>query len=1147
MNKQQLANKIWESANRMRSKIEANEYKDYILGFIFYKFLSDKEVEFLKKDGYEDDDIKENAHENNEPLVDYCQQHLGYFIAYDNLFSTWLAKGSSFTVDNVRTALSAFNRLISETQKKVFSKIFNTLETGLSKLGDSTSSQTKSISELIQLIKDIPTDGKQDYDVLGFIYEYLISNFAANAGKKAGEFYTPHEVSQLMSEIVAHHLKDREKIEIYDPTSGSGSLLITIGKSVAKYTKSKDDIMYYAQELKENTYNLTRMNLVMRGIKPDNIFTRCGDTLEQDWPMYDDVTQEYNPLYLDAVVSNPPYSQRWDPKHKDTDPRYRYGIAPKGKADYAFLLHDLYHLKPDGIMTIVLPHGVLFRGDALGGPDGQGEGEGKIRRNLIENNNIEAIIGLPANIFFGTGIPTIIMVLRQKREESDVLFIDASKGFTKVGKTNKLMASDIKRIVDAIATRPEKIEKFARLVSKEEIRRNGYNLNIPRYIDSSDAPETWDIYATMFGGIPNHEIDLLASYWSAFPQLRGSLFASDETPYSQLAVQNVKEAIEGNSDVQAFVAAHQAAFADFEAYLNGELIEKMMELNVSQTEDTITQNIFGRIAPLPLLDKYQAYQLLDNQWAGIATDLEIVQTEGFAATKQVDPNMVIKKKGDKEEEVQNGWVGHVIPFELVQTTLLREDYDALKTKEARLDEIAAELTEIIDSIDEGDRGEFLNDDNTTFVAKEFAAKLAEIYGDVSSPELDGLQGYLELLDAKVGKAEKIHYINTHPEVSWANVEGNSPYTKGKVLAYIKALRAAYVFPEDSFEAKMVQADKLMTEEKTVKKEAKDMAEALHLKTKETIEGLSDEQVLDLLRLKWIAPLCTSLRAMPEAIIAGLKKAVESLVAKYAVTYVDLDKQIRDTKAILADMVDTISGSKFDVGGLEQFKSLLKGEKELNIFQGFRDSLLEKMFPKNGVYTPELRFEGFAGAWKTVCLKEIATEITRTDKTSNAPIMMITAANGFIDQSDRYSFDNAGQSLAKYIVLKKGELAYNHGASKLRPYGSCFALEADEARIPYVYHCFAITDHNPYFVSRVLNNKLVEKQLRRLVTSGARMDGLLNISYEEYMTIKIKLPEKDEQDKIEAFFKNMENLLEFSQQEFDKLQSIKKALLEKMFV
>ena len=251
MNKQQLASKIWESANKMRSKIEANEYKDYILGFIFYKFLSDKEIEFLKKDGYEETDIASEVHENNAPLVEYCQQKLGYFIAYDNLFSTWIAKGNSFTVDNVRVALSAFNRLISVTHKKVFNKIFNTLETGLSKLGDSASNQTKSIRDLIQLIKDIPMDGKQDYDVLGFIYEYLISNFAANAGKKAGEFYTPHEVSQLMSEIVVNHLKNREKIEIYDPTSGSGSLLITIGKSAAKYIANKDNIKYYAQELKE--------------------------------------------------------------------------------------------------------------------------------------------------------------------------------------------------------------------------------------------------------------------------------------------------------------------------------------------------------------------------------------------------------------------------------------------------------------------------------------------------------------------------------------------------------------------------------------------------------------------------------------------------------------------------------------------------------------------------------------------------------------------------------------------------------------------------------------------------------------------------------------------------------------------------------
>lgn len=337
MNKQQLANKIWESANKMRSKIEANEYKDYILGFIFYKFLSDKEVKYLKSIGF-DDDTMEQVTEDAGELVENVQKNIGYFISYENLFSTWLSIGSDFNVSNVRDALSAFSRLIDASHKKVFDKIFETLQTGLSKLGDSSGTQTKAISDLIHLIKDIPMDGKQDYDVLGFIYEYLISNFAANAGKKAGEFYTPHEVSLLMSEIVANHLKDRTEIKIYDPTSGSGSLLINIGKSVAKYMGSSDKIKYYAQELKENTYNLTRMNLVMRGIIPSNIVTRNGDTLEDDWPYFDesDPVGTYDPLYVDAVVSNPPYSQNWNPVNKENDPRYkRYGTAPKGKADYS--------------------------------------------------------------------------------------------------------------------------------------------------------------------------------------------------------------------------------------------------------------------------------------------------------------------------------------------------------------------------------------------------------------------------------------------------------------------------------------------------------------------------------------------------------------------------------------------------------------------------------------------------------------------------------------------------------------------------------------------------------------------------------------------------------------------------------------------
>lgn len=884
------------------------------------------EVETLKKDGYEDEDIRNEVHENNHEVVDYCQRTLGYFIGYEHLFSTWLLKGNSFTVDNVRVALSAFSRLISSEQKKVFNKIFNTLETGLSKLGDSANNQTRAIRDLIQLIKDIPTNDKQDYDVLGFIYEYLISNFAANAGKKAGEFYTPHEVSQLMSEIIAEHLKTREKIEIYDSTSGSGSLLITIGKSVAKYIPNKDRIMYYAQEWKENTYNLTRMNLVMRGIKPDNIFARCGDTLEEDWPWFDeaDPAGTYRPLYVDAVVSNPPYSQHWDPSNKEGQPRYRYGMAPKGKADYAFLLHDLYHIKPDGIMAIVLPHGVLFRGDAVGGSDGQGEGEGRIRRNLIENNHIEAIIGLPANIFFGTGIPTIIMVLRQKRRESDVLFIDASKSYTKVGKTNKLMASDIKRIVDTV-TGKKTVEKYSRLVTKKEIQNNSYNLNIPRYVDSSVMTETWDIYATMFGGIPNYEIELLKKYWDSFPELKTILFSNDGTPYSVLTVEMIRDVIEGSRDVKAFEKNYREMFADFGYCLKNELIDHMLSLNVSQEKDKITENIFERIENIPLVDKYQAYQLLDDEWGTIGTDLEVIQTEGFAVTKQVDPNMVMKKKGDKEAEVQEGWIGHVIPFELVQKTLLSEEYEEVKKREYRLEEIASELVEIIESIPEDERGTYLNDVNNSFSAKEFSVRLREIYEEVNTPELMALRDYIVLFDNKGKKSEKLQYILDHGEVKWNGIEGDAPYTKNRVLAYKKKLQKTFEFPEDSFEAKMVRADELMDEEKQVKKEVKEKADELHFLTKTTIENLTDDQVRDLLYLKWIEPLSVSLQKIPETIVSGLEDAVQKLAEKYEVTYMDLDRQIKESENTLSAMMDELTGDEYDMKGIAEWKALLQNE------------------------------------------------------------------------------------------------------------------------------------------------------------------------------------------------------------------------------
>lgn len=711
MNKQQLASKIWESANKMRSKIEANEYKDYILGFIFYKFLSDKEVEYLKDEiNWTDEDLPELS-EDDKDTVENVKQNLGYFISYENLFSTWIAKGSEFSASNVTDALNAFSRLINETHKEVFDNIFDTLQTGLSKLGESSGARTKAICELIYLIKDIPMDGKQDYDVLGFIYEYLISNFAANAGKKAGEFYTPHEVSLLISEIVAYHLKDRTEIKIYDPTSGSGSLLINIGKCAARYIGNSNRIMYYAQELKENTYNLTRMNLVMRGILPDNIKTRNGDTLEEDWPSFDekDPVHTYDPLYLDAVVSNPPYSQKWTPANKETDPRYaRFGLAPEGKADYAFLLHDLFHLKPDGILAIVLPHGVLFRG---------GE-EGNIRKNLIEQNHIDTIIGLPANIFFGTGIPTIIMVLKQQRDNTDVLIVDASKGFAKEGTNNILRARDIKRIVDVVTSRTT-VEKFSKVVSRDDIRANDYNLNIPRYVDSSEKAESWDIFASMFDGVPENELQELNTYWSAFPDLKEALFVSDNGSYYHLNVTDLKSTILSHTSVVSFLNHYKETFSDFGNELSHELLDNMQSLNIAQKEAVLSNAIFSRLSGIPLVDRYDAYQLLDDEWKKIAVDLEIIQTEGFNATRQVAPNMVSKKKNGKDQEVQEGWVGHIIPFSLVQESLLSDDLTNLTKQEARLAEISSEYEGQLEELSEEDKEQdFINESKDAFVSAE---------------------------------------------------------------------------------------------------------------------------------------------------------------------------------------------------------------------------------------------------------------------------------------------------------------------------------------------------------------------------------------------------------------------------------------------
>ena len=862
MNKQQLANKIWASANKMRSKIDANEYKDYILGLIFYKFLSDNEVNYLYKvHGWTEDYlpslVEDYEDEDMAALIEDCKQSIGYFIEYKNLFSTWLLPESDFSVAELSIALNRFDSLISDNYKRVYENIFVTLQAGLSKLGNSPTEQTKALKGLVKLIKDIPTDSKQDYDVLGYVYEYLIGNFAANAGKKAGEFYTPHEVAILMSEIVAEHHKDKDKIEIYDPTSGSGSLLLTIGKSVGRHIEDKNRVKYYAQELKENTYNLTRMNLVMRGIRPGNIDTRCADSLDEDWPIQKTGPDAGKPLYVDAVVSNPPYSQHWDPSEAEYDARFKdYGVAPKSKADYAFLLHELHHLKPDGVMTIVLPHGVLFRG----APDDGAEGQ--IRKRLIEKNQIDAIIGLPANIFFGTGIPTLVMVLKQHRQNDDILIIDASKGFVKEGKQNKLRASDIKRIADTWRDRAD-IPGFSRKVSREEVRANNYNLNIPRYVDSSEAPEQYDIYATMFGGIPNSEIDKLQNYWDVFPLLKKRLFALiPGKAYSQRKDEDVLGAFMLSEDAHVFKNQVYDAVEGLPEKMEDVLVEHVMTVKEMQAHDELAAEIFHRFEDIPLVDCYRIYQLLSNQWQMIVNDIETIQTEGLDAVRTVEPAMKLVKDGDDEKEVPDGMKGRILPFELVQedNDCLEKYVDAVKAKENRQESITSEIDELIESFTEDETQEYMEGEDSPKPDKTKIKKDAKAKGD----------------DIELETKKKL-----------------------KTLA------------------------DLWDEQTKLNKALKEARQTLTDKTIEYIEGLSDERAKEWIHCKWIMPVIDGILNMPDEICEELEKAVDAMSQKYATSYHDLNKQLTEAQDELSGLISQLEGDETSIEGLNALMNSFK--------------------------------------------------------------------------------------------------------------------------------------------------------------------------------------------------------------------------------
>ena len=746
MTKQELAAKIWATANVLRKNIKASEYKDYILGFMFYKYLSDREIEFIEDEGGTKEDLQGMTATDD---FNYFRDNLGYFIAYDDLFSSWQTLGQKLGAQTVTAAIERFYQSLSEKSARVFyvynqdvdrhSGVFNALDAGLSKLGENIGSRDKAIRDIIGLVAQIPTRS-QSYDVLGYIYEYLIQQFSSEA-KKDGAFYTPHELTSLMARIIAERLKDRcsKYIQVYDPCVGTAGLLLNIGKEIGKY-HDKHYIKYYGQELITETSNLAKMNLFMKKIPVENLILRNADTLDEDWPI--DPENACGPLSVDAVTANPPYSAHWNPELHTSDERFRqYGLAPSTKADLAFLLHCLYHIKPDGIMAIVLPHGVLFRGGA----------EEEIRKNLIENHNIETVIGLPSNLFFSTGIPVIVMILSKNRAANDVLFIDASQSFQKDKTQNVLQASDVQRIYDAVIARRD-IPHFARLVTKEQIVAEGYNLNIPRYISATREEAPYDLYALMTGEIAGDELESLHDFWRQFPQLRSKLFTADGS-YSRFRTEDIAGVVHADEDVAALQSDFKAQCQGFHTYLTHTLIDSPTD---ERTHDTIADTLFQTFRQSLLVDVYDIYQAFSDRWTAIEADLTRIHEEGREICRQIEPDIVLKKnaKTKRFEEVMVGMRGKVIPLGLIKKTYFPEDLAKIEELLRKADEAATNSQDIFENLSEDTKEAIVkDDDDTKYELKKLKAAIKSPV-DLNADDLAALRQLLHEIDAEKAYKKK---------------------------------------------------------------------------------------------------------------------------------------------------------------------------------------------------------------------------------------------------------------------------------------------------------------------------------------------------------------------------------------------------------
>lgn len=851
---EEIKSRLWDGANKLRGSMDASRYKDYMLGLMFYKFLSDKTLEAFRKTAglgkLSEAELVEEYIQNREELGNeldkILQKVLGYFVAPEYLYQKWIydINHGDFEVQNVIDSLNEFEKTIaisedSDDFKGLFSS--STLDLTDTALGSNLNERSRNIKALINLFADLDMVALQKSDVLGDAYEYLIGQFAMESGKKAGEFYTPRQVSEVMAQIVA---KDQNLTSIYDPTVGSGSLLLTVKKHLNK--EKQKDLRYYGQEKNTATYNLTRMNLLLHDVKPGMMKIRNADTLSHDWP--EDPSKPNTGVQFDAVVMNPPYSLKdWNQVGlKVSDPRFELAsvLPPDSKGDFAFLLHGLYHLDTNGTMAIVLPHGVLFRGGT----------EGEIRQRLLEKNMIDAIIGLPSGMFTNTGIPVVVMILKKNRTNgAPVLVINASKDFIKVGKQNVLQEKDIAKIVDTYASRVE-LEGYSHLASREEILTNEWNLNIPRYVESNDDEFVQDVDAHLFGGIPKSNIDELTTLNTLVPGIMASSFENVRTGYVKLnkeinqltqEVINAQKILDIKSEMKTTVESYVTKYWNILRAVNSN-----SDTNIIM--DEMLLEVKSIVSKYKFIDNYAAYQVVAEIWKeNLAKDCELIATSDFYSIGRTrEPNVVTKGSGKNKRQEQVGWKGILVPNELIAIKLFKAERDAINHLNTQIQEVESQLSELIEAFKVED-----------------------------SPEYDVLYDFIK-------KDEE--------------GEPQDSFDGKKVKTAIKNIEKNTIEYELLYEV-----DKLLTslssKNKSLKAQEKQLNDEVELK----IENLTNAEIDELVYEKWFGNLIEALVSLVERPLREELSKISMLEKRYEQTLDEIDLEIEKAEKLFKELASEL--------------------------------------------------------------------------------------------------------------------------------------------------------------------------------------------------------------------------------------------------